>query len=75
MTLPDSSSLVLSVSKEPITNKQAAAILRESMAAGGKLPTWPELQYRLLHCDECDCHFDHPQPGCACECHGEEVNT
>jgi hypothetical protein len=59
------------VSKEPITNEQAAKILRDFIAAGGKMPTWPELQYRLLHCDECECHVDKARPGCACECHGK----
>jgi hypothetical protein len=60
------------MSKEPITNEIVAAqILRDFIDAGGKLPTWPELQYRLLHCDECDCHADKAHPGCACECHGE----
>lgn len=33
--------------------------------------TWPELAYRLSHCDECGC--EHGQPGgygrCECECH------
>jgi len=34
--------------------------------------TWEELQFRLLHCDECLCHYDFPVEGCGCECHGEE---
>ena len=33
------------------------------------IPTWDELQYRLLHCDECYCHYDRPVPRCGCECH------
>jgi hypothetical protein len=61
------------VSKEPITNEQAAKILRDYIAAGGKMPTWPELQYRLLHCDECDCHVDQARAGCACVCHEEKI--
>jgi len=34
--------------------------------------SWPELAYRLLHCDECDCHYDHPRPDCGCDCHPDD---
>ena len=47
---------------------------KEAMRHGGGeiRVSWPELQFRLLHCDECLCHYDHPKAGCECECHGEE---
>ena len=34
--------------------------------------TWEELQYRLSHCDECDCEHSNPRPDCSCVCHGPE---
>lgn len=37
-----------------------------------EIPTWPELAYRLTHCDECDCHCDFRWPGCSCVCHDPE---
>jgi len=40
------------------------------MRWGGEIAiTWPELQFRLLHCDECLCHYDYPKDGCECVCH------
>lgn len=44
---------------------------RSNRAFGTPMTSWPELQYRLTHCDDCDCVYEQAKPGCNCVCHGD----
>lgn len=58
-----------------VIERESRERLRGFIAAGGRMPTWPELQYRLTHCDECDCEYEKAVPGCSCECHNPDPET